>query len=43
VLRTLQRLYWRIQIQADDIADFFDEERVVQELETLRAMRPQPK
>jgi hypothetical protein len=39
----LQRLYRRVQVQADNIADFFEEERVVQELEALRALRPQPK
>src|SRR5206468_5665021 len=34
-----QRPIGRIQIQADDVADLLDEQRILRELERLRAMR----
>jgi hypothetical protein len=38
-----QRVIRWVQIQADDISDFFNEERIVRELGALGAMRLQPK
>jgi hypothetical protein len=37
-----RRMRRRVQIQADDVADFLDEERVVRQLERLTPMRLQP-